>query len=212
MAFIFKKQKKSNQKLTNRQQKLLIILFVAVVLFGAVIWAGWMTSQVNYVSSQTQVDKLRQMVLLSTGFSKVPIPVDAKTGDLYLAQERLYIPANKDEEMRLTYGYLPTDSGTNDYGNYDLSVSSDFVFTRSASRLYNVTNVDEFYKALPEFHACVRGVRLVENPTPQITNDTSLDLRETLAVGNGRTVYVYAEKACPQLDDVVYHLKNLKAY
>lgn len=210
MAFIFKKQQKSRQKLTNRQQKLLVVLILALILFSALIWAGWMTSQVNSLNNEAQVDKLRQSVLLASKFGKIPIPVEAKTGDLFLAQERLYIPANKDEEMRLTYGYLPSISS--DYGNYDVSVSSDFVYTSSASKLFLVNNLDEFYKAMPEFQACVRGVRLIENPTPQVTNDTSLALRETVAVGNGRTVYVYAEKACPHLDDVVYHLKNLKAY
>lgn len=212
MALLFRKRSKSSSKLTNRQQKLLLITCFLLLFFAFLIWAGWLTSRVNETYNQTQIDQLRQQVLLAVGFMKIPIPVDAKTGDFYLAQERLYIPANKDEDMRLTYGYLPSGAGTGDYGNYDLSVSSDFVFTRSASRLYNVSTMDEFFSQIPELQACQRGVHIIENPTPQVTNDTSLELRNTLQVGNGRTVYLYAEKACSNLDDVVFHLNTLKAY
>jgi hypothetical protein len=119
------------------------------------------------------------------------------------------LPA-KDEDRRLTYGYLPSLTGN--AGSFDLSVSSDFVYIKAAGPLFEATNSSELQSAIPELDACQRGVRIIEIQIPELAKSRDLVLRKTISVGNDRTVYLYADKGCSNLDDVIYQLGDLKAY
>ncbi len=201
---------KTNQVITKNKRLLIITSLIALCfIFGIVIWAGWLTSKVNTTEQQVQLDKTRQMALITAKMSKIPVPVDARTGEFFFAQEKLMLPA-KDEDRRLTYGYLPSLSGN--AGNFDLSVSNDFVFLKAAAPLYEAVTIEDLQGSIPELDACQRGVRIIEKQIPELAKSNGLELRKTLNVGNDRTVYLYADKLCSNLDDVLYQLGDLKAY
>jgi hypothetical protein len=194
---------------TQSRSMLLGFLLVSIVVFGALVWAGWQTNRLNYVYDQTTINTVREQALLTARLSKTPVPIDAKSGELFFAQEKLYLPA-KDEERRLNFGYLPSTS-TN-AGEWDLSVSSDFAFMIGANKVYGATDTNQLYRAIAELDSCQRGVRVVEKRTPTLDNESTLVFKRSVAVSDTRTVYLYADKGCSNLDDVVYQLQSLKAY
>lgn len=185
------------------------LLFVSIFVFGALIWAGWQTTRLNYAYDQASMAKVREQAVLTARLSKTPATVDAKSGEIYFAQEKLMLPASE-FERRLNVGYLPSTTGN--ANEWDLSVSSDFAFTVGANKLYTAENNDELYKAISELDACQRGVRVVGAKTPSLDNEAILEFKGAIKVSDTRTVYLYAEKGCSNLDDVVTSLKELRAY
>lgn len=193
----------------RRTMTLLLVLFSTLTFFIALVWAGWITDEINYNSNQIAVTQERELQLPAIKLQKIPLPMDAKTGDFYISELKLMLPA-KDEDLRLNYGHLPSVSS--DYGKYDVSVSSDFVFARAAGGVYAAQDMDTLFKALIPLQACQRGVRIIEVQTQELTANPMLELKATVDVGNDRTIFLYSEKLCPDLEDVVYRLKNLRAY
>jgi hypothetical protein len=43
-------------------------------------------------------------------------------------------------------------------------------------------------------------------------NDTSVELQQTIRLNDGQALYLYAEKACPEISDLVALLKGLRTY
>lgn len=205
-------EKTKKQTPDNRVKKRYLLsglLVVAIALFAVIVWAGWQTTRLNYAYDQATMTKVREEALLTARLSKTPVPVEAKTGELFFAQEKLMLPASNDER-RLNFGYLPAT--TDNANEWDLSVSSDFAFTVGANKLYAADTNDQLYRAISELDACQRGVRVVNARAPSLDNESTLDYKKAVRVSETRTVYLYADKGCSNLDDVVNALQSLKAY
>jgi hypothetical protein len=126
-------------------------------------------------------------------------PIDPKTGDAYFPPTKLYLPGAAAETAGLTYRY------EKDLG---LSVSSKQTIGRATYSLYNAQSADALFQAVPHAQSCQRGLTVSYEPL----NDTSVELQQTIRLNDGKALYLYAEKACPEISDLVALLKGFRTY
>jgi hypothetical protein len=144
------------------------------------------------------VAPVRDLVIRAMDGLKSAPPLDPKTGDVYFPPTKYYLPAEKASMAGLTYAY-DKDNG--------LSVSSKMALGQAVSAMYSAQNPNDLFAAMPYAQACQRGVRIV---TTKQTED-ELELKQTVSI-SGVATYLYAEKKCSGLVDVLDILKDLKTY
>lgn len=173
----------------------MVITVALVAILGACsLWyKGYRQDEKGSVLAVTE------LIVRAAEDLKADAPVEAKTGDVYFPQARLYVPAPA-EPLRLTYAYDPTEKV--------LSVSSRGIFGRKAAKLYQTNTVKDSFEHVPELQACQRGVSVAYT---QISGRAK-DLKHTARLQNGNDLYMYAEAACPDLEEVITVLKNVQSY
>ncbi len=194
-----KKAKKTVQK-----KPLVALLTVAVFLLAA-FWIGKNFIEYRNAKNFTQTDSIRQLVLSAVEGTKSLAPVDAKTGDVYFPQAKLYVPVQPTIE-RLTYSYDPSGEGLSEA----LHVSSQRIFGVTSSKAVGALTMKELFDQLPSLQACQRGIRVVY--TKDQVNDGE-KLLQTVALRDGKTLYLFGESdTCPQLVELSQSLKEIKSY
>lgn len=196
--------KKSNKQKLGWSKKVyayggvaVLIVLIACIVGGCAMWRSH--------SKQSKTDKLITAELLVRADEGImtPAPLDAQTGNIYFPQARLFVPM-QDSYIQLTYAYSPGGVG----GIPQLDVSSKSIFNASAAKLYTaLANGDDIFTYVPKMQACQRGVHIVYNPLAEAGQPAY-----TTQLNNGKTAYMYIEKACPELNDVVHILKDIQAY
>jgi hypothetical protein len=185
-------------------------LLLAAISFGVVVMAvgGAFAIQrvrsYNDASNQADIVGIRELILLAVRGLKKDAPVDPRTGDVYFPESKLYVP-NPGFTLPLTY-LQDTGNVTDSQG--ELSVSTYPV--RGTQALYTARNSQELFAAVPKLQACSRGVKLVYAPFP--ANDTQNVLKHTVHLQNGKHLYVYVEKDCPELNGLADALQQVKAF
>jgi hypothetical protein len=195
--------KKKPTALPNIKPRLPLIALVILLVLAIGVSVKVMFLQ-RYMDNLERADTivLTQQIIHAAEATKLVAPVDAKTGDTYFPQAKLYLPVAAPTAV-LTYFYDSNNTG------HELSISNKIVFSQNASRLYNAHNTTEVFAAVPRLQACQRGVEIA---TRQLEPNKEQTLAETVKLSNGRTLYLYTEKQCPDLGYTVGLLKNLKAY
>lgn len=197
--------KKASKK-TSAPKKIHKPLLVAVgllVLPLALIGGTYVVTtaeQYKQAKSMAEIEPVREMILKAAEGLKVDAPVDARTGDIYFPQARLYVPA-LDEPRNLRYTW------END--TRILSVTDERVFGAAGAKLYNAKTVEEVFAGIPELQACSRGVAVSRT---EMNDYESLKLDRTAQIGNGDTAYIYIEKECSGLADTAEILSAIRAY
>lgn len=182
-----------------------MVLAVVIVLLGAgtaVVIQKF--SNYNAAADQANIVEIRELILLAVRGVKKDAPVDPKTGDVYFPEAKLYLP-NPHTALSLTY--------LEDTGNIADSQSSLTVSTYpvlGTTSLYTAQNTKQLFAAVPKLQACTRGVKLVYQKFP--ANDNQNVLKHTVQLNNGKTLYVYVEKDCPDLDSTADLFTNVRAY
>jgi hypothetical protein len=191
-----------NNKFNLAQVKLRALLLVLVGVFVLAlsllgVGLGYAAlAQRQSAGDLASMSTVRDLLVRAIEGSKMPAVIDAKTGDVYFPPTKYYVPAAS--TAGLTYAY-DKDQG--------LSVSTKPVLGEATSWFYNAASVNQLFAGVPHAQACQRGVRVSETQL----NDSNLELKQTLKPG-ATSVYLYAEKQCVQLQDVVTILKDLKTY
>lgn len=179
------------------------VIVLALIIMGANF--GLLKAQYyNAAANQSNIVQTRELVLLAVRGLKKGAPVEPQTGDIYFPKSRLYLP-NPGNILEITY---LDDSGdvTNSYGG--LSVSTYPV--RGTEKLYIASNHNELFAAIPKLQSCSRGIKLLYEQVP--AEDTENELKHTVQLSNGKTLYVYLEKTCPELNETADLFKNIKSY
>jgi len=191
-----------NQKFKLTKARFIIIC--CIVLLAALMLLIKVTFWQHYRMVEQAADavQIRELIIRAADGLKANAPVEAKTGDIYFPQARLYVPA-PDHPVQLTYAY---DASTPEAV---LSVSDRAVFNAMTAQLYGAPNVTAVFDKVPELQACQRGIDVSYKNTP---SEKSKVLKATVPLANGKTVYLFAEDACPQLATTVTLLKGLQAY
>lgn len=178
---------------------LLVILVIAIVLPGALIGCDFV-QRYNRTTDLAAMAPVREMIKQATEDTKADAPIDPKTGDIYFPPAKLYLP-NASTFTRLTYAY-------DQASNTPLSIANRTLTRQNLNHLYNAQDINQLFAAVPHHQACQRGITL----SYQLMTEEGKELRQTISLDNGKSLYLYAEKACPELSETLDLLKNLKAY
>ncbi len=158
----------------------------------------------NQAADQANIVEIRELVLLAIRGLKKDAPVDPRTGDVYFPESGLYLP---NPHMTLPFTYL-WDTGDVTNAQSQLSISTYPVF--GTTRLYTARNNMELFAAIPAVQACSRGIKVVTQKFAQ--DDTQNVLKHTVHLDNGKDVYIYLEKDCPQLATTADALANIRSF
>ena len=186
-----------------------LALWIAVAVLAILVVAGVALgvrkiTYYNQAANQAGLVEIRELILLAVRGLKKDAPVDPRTGDIYFPESKLYLP-NPGIPLPITYLY---DKGDVTNSQSELSVSTYPV--RGTEKLYTATNQYELFAAVPKLQACSRGIKLVYQKFP--SSDTQNELKSTVRLSNGKDLYVYVEKDCPDLNETANLFKNIRAY
>lgn len=190
-----KKQKFSR---INNPRAAMLLLVVTVVVVAAAVAMTRTYERLNNSSKAADAVAIRSMILEAAEGTKKEAPVDAKTGDIYFPEAKLFLPASP-ANPQLTYYY--------DASAPELSVSDRTIFSQNAAKLYGAPDVEQVFAAVPKLQSCQRGISLTHKPAN--SNDK---FQEKIALNNGKTLYASWEKTCPELKQAATQLKNLRTY
>lgn len=199
------KQLKKSKNMNRTKNYKIYAAIVLVILVLATLFYGFLKiSYYNKVVDQANIVSIRELILLAVRGVKKDAPVEARSGDIYFPESRLYLP-NPGLPLSLTYLY---DSGDITDSQAELSVSTYPV--RGTEKLYSSQNMEELFAAVPKLQACSRGIKLVSQKFPQ--DDANNQLVQTVNLSTGKDLFVYIEKDCPELYETAQLFKNIKAY
>lgn len=196
--------KKQKKKITLSKKSLMVLAVVIVLLGAGTAVVIQKFSNYNAAADQANIVEIRELILLAVRGVKKDAPVDPKTGDVYFPEAKLFLP-NPHTALSLTY--------LEDTGNIADSQSSLTVSTYpvlGTTSLYTAQNTKQLFAAVPKLQACTRGVKLVYQKFPATDNQNVL--KHTVQLNNGKTLYVYVEKDCPDLDSTADLFANVRAY
>lgn len=189
------------------KKKLVTLALVVVLAVFIIVGAVFGIRKINYynqAADQASIVQVRELILLSIRAIKKDAPIDHRTGDVYFPGSKLYLP-NPGIPQPITY---TQDKGDGVNFPSELSVSTYPV--RGTEKLYSARNIDELFAAVPKLQSCARGIKLVYQKIPH--DDTQNELKYTVSLTNGKDLYVYLEKECPELNETAELFKNARAY
>ncbi len=199
---------KTKQKLSKFKNKKLsgLLILTTVIVIGIFCYSRtFMHYNDAYNYSNTAIT--RDLVIKAVENLKTSAPIDPKTGDIYFPQARLYLPAAQDSfKQELIYYYFPGDQNT----GVDFSISNKVTLGAVESKAYSAQNIKQLFEQVPHIQACARGVAVSYKKLSR--QETEGVLRHAVRLGNGKTLYLYSEDACPELNDTLQLLKNLRSY
>ena len=197
---------KTKQKLSKINGKNLIVLALAIVVLSGALYYGYVKTikRYNEAADYTYASSTRELIFKAIDNLEVDAPIQATTGDVYFPPAKLYLPY-ADSFQKLAYMY-----NANDKGDHFLSITDYKVIGRVEAQMSNAMKIDEIFDKVPKLQACSRGVTVSFKPLTK--NDIDADLRKTVHINNGKTLYLYLEKACPELEETLQNLTKLRAY
>jgi hypothetical protein len=197
-------KKSKLKKLTTKTKvvvALAVLLVIAQIGFNIYVYRD---------NQQSRDSTILSMIFLAVDGLHKPAPVEAKTGDTYLPEAKLVIPAAKDQP-NIEYSYVEFD------GKKEMSITSSQLINRGKSKVWSaygssMGSAEETYKAVfnkvPYLQACARGVQLFDE------QQADENLTQRFSVSSGSTTwYGYTEKTCADdLEPLVTQLKTMRAY
>lgn len=192
----------------HKKKSVVLAVIVALVMFvligGLLLFSVLKVRYYNEAANQAGLVQVRELILLAVRGVKKDAPVDARTGDVYFPESKLYLP-NPGMTLPLTYLY---DKG--DVANFQVELSVSTYPVRGTEALYIARNQENLFAAVPKLQSCSRGIKLVYQRFSN--NDIENELRHTVLLNNGKELYVYLEKDCPELKETADLFKNISAY
>jgi hypothetical protein len=198
------KKKTKNTTIWTKNKVAVISLTLVVLFVISTVLGIFKLRYYDETVEQVSTAQTRDFILLAARGLKKDAPVEPRTGDIYFPESKLYLP-NPGIALPLTY---LDDKGDVTNSQAQLSVSTYPV--RSTEALYAARNAKELFDAVPKFQSCARGIKIVRQQFP--ASDKLNQLKQTVRLNNGQTVYVYVEKTCPELQGMTEMFKNLRAY
>ncbi len=179
---------------------LVVLGLVAYIAYGY-IWVGSYNyrTTLNYASA----DSIRTLILQAAKNVVKDAPVEAKTGDIYFPEAKLYLPL-PDSYVDLGYRIPVDNSG-------GLHIADRLVLANREAHILSAQNVDEVFERIPKFQACSRGVFLTYNQ--EKPNEIyEPELKQTIRLSNGKTLYAYIEKGCQENSGTALLLTQIRPY
>ena len=198
---------KASRHLTGKRKligiSILAVFVIAQLVFDAELVLRHLTA---YPQSEPAV---ATTIFHSIDGLYTPVPIEAKTGNQYVASARLVMPASAVNDT--LYSYTPADDVTlaslsfttrhminngeskTVSAYYDSFTKNSFSFDREGKAF------EALFAKLPSLQACARGVQVFEAAQP---NDGTLVDRGEKRLQDGRTLHFYTEEQCEQQDEL----------
>ncbi len=187
------------------RNKKVIILSLCVALLAGIIFCISKLQYLKYAADQSSIVSIRELIVMAGENLRKPAPVEAKTGDVYFPEAKVYLPSP--QSMRsITYLYNDDSSSTNPQP--ELSIGTNPVYRTES--LYSANNIEDLFSKVPEFQECSRGIHIFFDDYDD--RDSQLVLASSVLLADGRTVQIYTETNCPELNELASQLKNLTSY
>lgn len=198
---------KHKRNTLSRNTKLLIAV-IALLIVGQVAVDAYLLCKTHQAHDTVMLSLISQAI---DGIYK-PAAVEAKTGNSYFPEARLFVTAQP-QNPELLYSYYA------DGDDLNFSVTASNVLSAGKSKMWS-TYANEarhgdkaaftaMFNEVPHLQACARGLQLYYQPQSQA--GFTEQLHTTLA--NGKTIYGYTEAACQQdLSPVVDTFKTVQSY
>lgn len=152
---------------------------------------------------------IKHLIIMAVDNLHQDLPIDAKTGNYYLAGPKLVLPPSTDNRTRLVYSYTP-DMPEGDT-SAELHLSSFYNISSEKVKLFSAQGMNDTFAVVPNLQACSRGYNL---KFKQDKNDSDLgDLLSTKQLSDGRTIYIRKEKLCRENNDkILEYLNQIDSY
>lgn len=190
------------KKQTFNKKAFLKITIPAVVMLLVIVSAAGYALYRPIVDNPTNI---REALVRASRDSHINAPIDAKTGDVYFPEMKLYVPRGEGQIASLTYRYDASYDGWPE----SVSVTSRDVTNQSESDLYNAIDSRKVFDKVPYMQACRRGLTLTTQPLPNLDGEK---LHHQQVLQDGRTLYVYTDTGCHALSEVVDQIKTIGSY
>lgn len=181
---------------------------MAVIAVTAIV--GCLTAALvdryNRAADLSETVAIRELIINAVKELQTPAPIDAPTGNIYFPEARLYLPAPA-QPLNLFYTYAGGQPGQDP----ELSVTRSSALHASMSKLYQASDMQTMFAEVPRLQACSRGIRLVYDQT-NYKDQRTYELRQTISLENGKTLYMFVEKSCTQLNTLFDALKTVRSY
>lgn len=197
-------KKKQKKKLVPGSKKIILLAVLIPAVLLVCLYSATFIIHYDNTVKRIEASVIANLMTDAVSNLKKDVPVDHMTGDLYFPESRLFL-LNPKSDLKLTYEWHPAIGDSQE----DLSVS--LSPTPRAIDLYSASNVEEVFAAVPRLQACGRGVQILYNKAT--SDDTVLgQLKKVVKLQNGKDIYMYTEKECPHLDELLDLLSKVKSY
>ena len=202
MAQKSKIKKPSSKRITKLHWPLFMIAVTPILLIAMTGYIVYLSVIVHDLRSSPTL--FSQMIVSAINGLNRDLPLDPKTGDAYIYQAKLRIPAS-DETQNFAYSYIKGDQ------NYQQEITLAYKpFINQASYvLFQSEDVEGVLAETQKLQACSRGFKLYFVEMNDF-NGTKL-FEKTLT--DGRIIHAYQEEKCSDNRDVLIEvLKTIDSY
>jgi hypothetical protein len=199
--------KKDKTKKLSRNKIIAVVACLVTVLFAGFVGVYGYFYYQGYVKAtidQAPIEPIRELVTMAIDNLHSDSVIDPKTGDVYFPPSTLFIPYEETMPRNIVYSYAKAFEGTPD----ELTITQKGLGVVQ-SQAYAAKNVEEFLNTVPKIQACQRGIRVYYQ---QPSDKPELQLRETITLNNGKTIYAYTEDSCPEVDILLPYIKNIQEF
>jgi hypothetical protein len=212
---------KKTQKRSNFHPSLKKLFLIGGASLAVILLIGQLTFDFLAMRHMNSSDETQIVLLIIAAVENLskPAAVDARTGDMYIPEVKLRIPAQSDGWTLLRYSYSPqVDSQPT-----ELLVSDQRAVRAAESRLLSLQSTEsawwqhntpsKVFDEVPNLQACARGIHVRFSSG----HAEGLQLEANLPLQDGRTAYLFSEDgvACnsgANNDQVLALLKQVKSY
>lgn len=178
-----------------------IVLFGGYFLYATIWYTVYNHRTVTELSAAEQA---RELVVRSVDVMMRDTPIEPRTGDIYFPEAKLYLPRPV-EPVALSYVVNPLKQ------DVEIGVVNRTVYERHVSRIMSTRTVKEVFERVPALQACARGVVLsYDRESPGSL--PAAQLQKTIALSNGKQLYAFIDKGCPENDITAELLSTIRAY
>ncbi|MBA3758695.1 hypothetical protein H0X10_03635 [Candidatus Saccharibacteria bacterium] len=198
---------KKSQKTFRVTQKKVIAIMLAALIIAGIGYIAFMQKVMQVRIDELSTIKIGMLILEAEDSLNSPILTDAQTGDRYIPEARLRLPANSFSANRLKYFYSAKSGDTHE----EVRLSSVAAVNAPRVKIMSATSIENLFEAVAQLQACSRGFRLTFEKIAQPEEDLTLVFEKNLK--DGRLLSVNAEDSCntPDYFDLEY-LKQIDSY
>lgn len=187
----------------HHQYKKFLLFFILGLLIFTAFFYGIMIKYTFDQTVRTDNWRLGQEIINSVEALVRPVPVDAMSGKVYFANQKLMLPQVPNTLGQLNY-YYSWGLRSSETDELNISSARD-VLQPKAKMTFSNGDLTSIMETVPKLQACTRGIlvtyKKIDGPT--------YGGQKTLA--NGKTVYFYSEDKCRN-PELLEYVKQINSY
>jgi hypothetical protein len=197
-------KKNTAQPKKKFQQNLIRKLIFSLIVLALIVTTIVQGVRIDHLEKENLArnnEQVAQTLLQSVNDLNQPLPIEASTGKVFLANQHLSLPPAPAPLGQLVY----STAYANDDNQFPVQIAAKNDIEH-ASQSINSTQQDsqKVFQALPTVQACARGVGI------SFTKDDKPAAAEK-KLGNGKTLYFYTESLCTN-KALLEYVKQVDSY